>query len=377
MKLFDEVRRTISGPGPRSAPLFRYYNRSNRQDIARVRTVFEDWFSRYPSPHKRELRDRLRRSERSAFFELLLHEVLIRLGCHARVHPRLRQVESRPEFLVGTSHGTRFYLEAVTTGQSVENPTRRQLKDWLYDEIDRRLQSSDFQVSVHLICTGRNRPPVTTLVSSIEQYLQGLDPTEVTSPLQAEDIQPLRWECNGWVLEVSPSPKSQALKGRGQTLPIAVTCEGAAPDDLRPIWNAVHDKASKYGRIRLPYVVAINLASPFLPSYEDVRTALFGEESAARDDRQVAPHIKHRPLFGSESEPRNTRVSAVLAVRLREPANVSGAPACVWHNPWGAKPCPLPLTVLPQVRLEGNALRYIAGKSLGDVLGLRPDWPMG
>jgi hypothetical protein len=50
----------------------------------------------------------------SAFFELFLHELLLRLGCNVEVHPDPGTGSSRrPDFLVTDPDGQQFFLEAV------------------------------------------------------------------------------------------------------------------------------------------------------------------------------------------------------------------------------------------------------------------------
>ena len=55
---------------------------------------------------------------RSASFEVLLHEGLLRLGFTLTVHPDPETgVAKRPDFLVRAKDGTEFFLEAVLAGE--------------------------------------------------------------------------------------------------------------------------------------------------------------------------------------------------------------------------------------------------------------------
>jgi hypothetical protein len=375
MRLFDDLGKTVPGPSSRGESLFQYYNRSNRVEIARVRALFEDWFRRYPARNKGSLRDRLRRSDESAFFELLLHEVLIRLGCHAQIHPRLRHVETKPDFLAETSASERFYLEGVVKGENAEDRRRGQLRDWLYDQIDACLRS---QVSITLHRVGPNRLPVRKLISQLEAHLNRLDADEVRRPHNAGrvDERCWRWDSSGWLIDFFPMPKPARSSSCRDMRPIVSDWQFFYAGDVQPIRNALHDKATRYGRIRLPYVIALNVPTQTHDFPQNVITALFGEECASVAGMpSPLPRGAVNAFWGSRQVPKNTRVSAVLAVKWTNTANVSGARAYLCHNPWAATPYTSVLTRLPQLIREGDEMKWVDGESLGSILGLPPDWP--
>lgn len=84
MNLFDDIERTDLGRATYSETGFRYLNRSARSDVRRVRELLESWFARYPNEHQSDLARRFRAAGRRGleppFFELFLHELLLRLG---------------------------------------------------------------------------------------------------------------------------------------------------------------------------------------------------------------------------------------------------------------------------------------------------------
>lgn len=91
MSLFDEMDRDDLGLRLYAEPEFTYLNRSGRPGAQRIREALDAWSARYPGEHKEELRARFRSRDntqyRSAFFELFLHELLVRLDCRVVVHP--------------------------------------------------------------------------------------------------------------------------------------------------------------------------------------------------------------------------------------------------------------------------------------------------
>ena len=71
------------------------------------------------------------------FFELFLHELLLRLDFQPTVHPQLPSTERRPDFLVESGNGAGFLLEAaVVSDESSEETAARRLEDRIYDSLN-------------------------------------------------------------------------------------------------------------------------------------------------------------------------------------------------------------------------------------------------
>jgi len=118
LPLFDDRPRTLAGDRPYRLSAFAYLNTSSSETTGRVRLFLESMLERYPMRRREEVHRRLRSLDDtkhlSTAFELLLHEILIRSG-HTiiDVEPPLRHSSRRPDYLVETPSGTRFYLEAT------------------------------------------------------------------------------------------------------------------------------------------------------------------------------------------------------------------------------------------------------------------------
>ena len=149
MELFDPIERTDTGRATYSEAGFAYLNRSARTDVAQVRELLDAWFARYSSEHQPELASRFRAAGRRGleppFFELFLHELLLRLGFRPTVHPQLASTERRPDFLVESDGATSFLLEAaVVSDEPREETAARRLEDGIYDSLNdsnRRISS--------------------------------------------------------------------------------------------------------------------------------------------------------------------------------------------------------------------------------------------
>jgi len=118
--VFDDVARDIDGPPKPGGGQFEYLNRSSRAEAERVRMLIDRLIEGYPKRHLESLIPRLRsrkdRDHISAFFELILHEVLLRSEHRVvDVEPTVPNSTRRPDFLIEAPDGHRFYLEAVTS----------------------------------------------------------------------------------------------------------------------------------------------------------------------------------------------------------------------------------------------------------------------
>jgi hypothetical protein len=151
-------------------------------------------------------------------------------------------------------------------------------------------------------------------------------------------------------------------------------------DDIRA---AIEGKATKYGDIDLPLVVAVNVVDDFCDD-ADVLNALFGEEQIVAI-RQVdggwrnewATRIPNGAWRG-RAGPRNTLVSAVIVLHQLLPSNLRGREEELTHNPWAAHPLPANSLLLPQRRvcLPNGEIEQHAGDSAADLLGIPDPWPI-
>lgn len=118
--VFDEIDRDHEGPAKHGERHFSYLNRSSRIEAVRVRALVEEWISHYPESDRLALVQRLRSpidgAHVSAFFELALHELLIRTGHKIlALEPKVPNSHHQPDFLGEAPDGATFYMEAMTS----------------------------------------------------------------------------------------------------------------------------------------------------------------------------------------------------------------------------------------------------------------------
>ena len=148
------------------------------------------------------------------------------------------------------------------------------------------------------------------------------------------------------------------------------------------IRDAVNGKATRYGDLDLPYVVAVNAMSDFA-NEEDAVDALFGplativQRTGEGDEHEFArlPDSVWNSEWKGPGEPTNTRVSAVLSTERLTPWSVGQQRARLIINPWAQKPLPEPALGVDVLRLQGPWLRRFPGKDLRTIFGCPEGWP--
>lgn len=391
MGLFDEIERRDEGPARHAEPQFAYLNRSARAMFSRTRQVLETWFSRYPVSEQADLRARFRSKNDpqhlSAFFELFLHQLVLRLGCSVTIHPSPGESTTRrPDFLAESPSGSRFYIEAVVvTGESEKDAAATARMNAVYDALD-RLDSPNFFIGMELRGGPKTPPRAGAMRSFLRERLAPLDPDQITQLVQSAGFHALprwRFEHMGWEIDFFPIPKSPRARGKPGVRPIGMRMgEALWSDPSAAIRNAIVGKAGQYGDLDLPYAIAVNALEAGVDRI-DIMEALFGREKFTVKLTPSGPSEPEmtRELDGvwtSPSGPRYTRVSAVLLAGPVLPWNVPRARICLYHNPWARRPYTSELTRLPRAIAQptrDHHMQWQDGESLATIFGLDPEWP--
>jgi len=392
MRLFDEAVRTDDSAMGFAEPEFVFLNRCSRTEWNIIREELETWFSRYPPDNQTELHSRFRSNNdnnfRSAFFELFLYELLTKMGCTAEVHPELgNDTTKRPDFLVQAPSKTDFYLEAcLATDQSDEQAGAKARMNNVYDLLNQKLSSPNFFIGMDLYGAPTTQPSANKIISFLEKELKPLDPDEIGQRYENSGVGALpKWsyEHEGWRIVFWPIPKSKEARGISDIRPIGVWGPGVA-QAIRPqdaIRSAVVDKASAYGQLDKPYVIAVNALGEYVQGrLISVTQALFGTEgvggkvSPDLESTEIKPIRLPDGAFWDKSGPKHTRVSAVLVAATLLPSNIPRASVWLCHNPWATQPYSSELTRLPQLVPEEDHMVELEGESIGEILGLPTDW---
>lgn len=376
--LFSSERIPDHSFAQNSEPTYGFLNRTTRPEFAAVRNRLEDWFSRYPPQSKGDLAARFKSDNKhhhAAHFELFLHELLLKLGCAVEIHPAEEGRPTKPDFRAISKDGTPFYVEAaLVTGQSRRGESSEALMDQALDVFD-RIQSPNFTLEV---CWDQNPPtplPSRSIANKVEQWLKTLDTAREFDRLREDGFRSL------------PSLKFPELKIGLEFRAIAKKPERRGLD-RRAIgfwnppggWSGIHldvrkrieAKASKYGDLSSPYILALQIMAPGGDS-ESIVQALFGDEVAVfSSDRSKPVELRRKPngAWTKRKSPAYPELSGILVFWNLRPWTKTEAHATLFHNPWAKWPYRGVFDCLPQARVVKGCLEFTEGEPFDRLLGL-------
>jgi len=387
MLLFDEITRDDMTPCGYAQSAFEYLNVSGRPEAQRVRDALEDWLRRYPENERHELCGRLRSDDihhLAAFFELLLHELLLRLGCDVEVHPTVHAAgQEHLDFRANAPGGDSFYMEAVlVAGQSARDAAARsRMNDFLCAL--NQLRSPDFFIGIEIAGAPDKPLPASNIRAELAEHLQGLNPDEIMLRALGEGFDALpQWsyECHGCRITFFPIPKAPEQRGEVGDRIIALEIgEMHVVGSSEYVKEGIKRKGGRRSDFDLPYVIAVNVLGDSADR-DDVMEVLFGEEQweyRMTDSGLQGVRMTRAPsgAFRNQSGPRRTHVSAVLLTNGVTPWTFPTAGVRLYHHPRAQKRYESVLTCLPQAVPRDNVLEFVGGQSFSEVFSMAPLWP--
>jgi hypothetical protein len=146
---------------------------------------------------------------------------------------------------------------------------------------------------------------------------------------------------------------------------------------------ALKAKATRYGAMQEPFVIAISARDPV--DELDLCNAFFGDEvfsvpcGTHGAVGQVTWSRRPNGFWYGPSGPQNTRVSAVLVVSELFPWSIAAQRPVLYHNPWAKHP--LDRNLIPTTQLVFDASLGAYEEKVGlhahEIFGLPSVWPIG
>ncbi len=385
--MFSERIREDQNPSGYAESAFHYLDGSARKEAIKIRDKVNDWFFRYPSDHRHELISAFRSDQDSqhysAFFELYLHELLLRLGCVPDVHPLVDGSTKHPDFLVNHPLHGPFYLEAVLALEhNRKDMGRIKLRDEVIDWIN-DIESPDF--FINLTIHGLPKAPVSKskLRSMILPWLNSLEFNSVNHSYQQRDWinhPKLVFEEEGLQLIFKPIPKPASIRGNPRVRLIGSQFMPFRRSRIaEAIRNALSKKAYRYGYLQFPYIVAINVIGPRANKYR-IAEALFGSiQSILMKDNEGDVAIEHlRASNGAilgPSGPRKRCISSIVFTTNLNPWTISQKELIVVKHPWSSNKHIGTLDCLPSISIIDGEFVEEQGTHAWELLDIKAGWP--
>lgn len=388
IEVFAGWERTDPSPARHREPLSTFLNRVDQPLFARVRVLINEWVSHLPDEVTVDLVARLTSplddAFRAAFWEVYVHEVLLRCGNTVEIHPALSGTLKAPDYRA-TKDGSSVIVEVTAVGDSDRGSDAR--RDRFYDELN-KTDSPNFFLWVDLPEVAASTPALGPVRSELEAWLTGLDADAIHSRISRDSIAAMprkEWELDGWRLSVGAYPKAASARGIAGIRPVGIYGgEGGAQmvDDKKPLLRRLRRKSSRYGQLDQPYVIAVS-GSSFTTDDGDIVDALFGTDTVSvvfptsGGPPEVRPSPRADCLFVDGGKISTRQVSAVLAVPYLEPWEVATKVPSLLHHPapHHALAIECPYVWIGSIDSSGNLVWTPPTRPVHDLLDLADDWP--
>ncbi len=382
--LFEDKERTYNGPKTYIEGDFEYLDRSARTEARRVREFLEHWISQLPKDEATEIVARIESGDKknfeSATFEIILFAVMSQLGCSIEIHPDLGNGSGKhPDFLVRTSGGEEFYLEAVLASEfSAAELAAEKRKDVVLESLE-RLDSPNFFLGINAEGNPDSPPRGRTLRNELSIWLGGLDPDQIAKEVDdkgAEAIPTMVWNHDNWNIKFEAIPKKRERRDMGQRVIGSLFGGGRFVNGWEPIRDAIRSKGNHYGELDKALIVAVNIDAFSLDRIDEMQ-ALFGEEEYVFSHSNSNAQSGRAPngAWHSRKGPQYTRVSGAWLFGALNPWNILSRKNTVYFNPWSALKLPTLLEQLNHASVFEDKMRWVDGYSLAEILGLHESWP--
>lgn len=365
---------------------FEFLDRSSRPEVGRVRDLIAAALGRYPRKEVDELAARIRARDdhafRSATFELLLHDALVRAGYALQPHPILPNgMAARPDFLVTDEAGSSFYLQAVlASSKNGSNPAAEAIKATTIDELS-QAPHKNFYIDIDSDGDPVSQTSCKALIRSIHEWLDSMNVDNVSSIVAEQGLEAapsMAWEHENWKLTLRPIPVKPARRGKLRTL-VGMYGGGAGIiDDWTPLRNALKKKGGKYGNLDKPFIVAVN-ANAFNLDPIDEMQALFGQEQyveyVGRPD--MGGHMRRVPngaWMGPEG-PQGRRVSGAWFFNDLTPYSIASRRCTLYVNPMANHILPESMFRFSTAKVINDRMVRQDGWDLASLFGLDKGWP--
>lgn len=347
MLLFDKKERTLQGPADYNADIYAYYNDSARADIDHVRAQLEFWFANYPENEKEELKSRVKATFNPAIFELFIFALFTELGYSLEIHPEIPGTAKRPDYLARRDNDL-FYIEVkCMTMLSQSDQALERRKNAVLDAIN-KIDASNFLLKLEEISfLDHSQPSGKEIIRFFNKKIATYNPDAYTEHLMQygfDGMPEIIYEDDKVKIKTKLLPKSplhRGTKSRSIGTHPSVNLIGNDSEDIK---GSLETKATRYGNLNAPYIICLNKQSVGLDLIE-VQEALYGSLQISWSDnpnnRDERMEFTGNGFFGSQQNPKFTRVSGVYVTNVNTANLATTAEHAYRPNPFAKHPIDL------------------------------------
>lgn len=311
----------------------------------------KEYLKFFPKEHIEEILIRLNSNDRhisqSAYFEVFCYNFFYNKGFRIDLHP-IMENNKRPDFKVYNDKIS-FYLEAIVIAEekykkveSAQNKVISYLKENLTDfKYYIFLSFSIINIDIEL----RKK----RLKEFILNIAENLNDTNYSGKIY-------EFEDNGWIIDISFFAKTDEYS---EDIISSISPGYSSKDDYRYVKKSLKKKASKYGELELPYILATcyYVGNIFL-NEGDLINALLGNRVYMPELRKI--FRQKNGLWYSDrnccNNSNNKTLSGVLYFNVLKYNNNSKPK--LFKNPWAKNPITLEEVGIENIDAE---IKYVKG----------------
>lgn len=383
MEIFTPVEEEYFGPIKEAEPQAVYLNKSGELYDRNVRLLMEEFISNYPDQEKNKILRLLISKDDSEFtssyFELILFNLLKRVGSGIEVNPVVDEKGKNPDFLF-EKDSKKVFIEALSIERDIPlKLSEKKRVNPLIDEVN-KIKNKEFYLFFRKSGYVKNPPPITKIKKEIADWVGSLDYDLINksySKLGSEALPKkiIHFEKSKFIFTATPysSVKDENYKHR---LISGLSGAFGWNNTRTKIINSARNKRKKYKNLSHPLILAINIQHYFRSQRDEVQ-ALYGQEAwqvnVQNDDDLKVTRINNG-LWHGKTGVENSKIQGVLFFWGLNPWTISKRKPVFYQNPYSEDVTHFFKEFSLGILEKGN-IKYSEGATLGEIFGLEPTWP--
>lgn len=260
IKLFEDWARQSKNFKRTNESEFSYIDRSNRSQIAVIRTSLNLWFSFLPEKSKNDFKSRFNAEKNfdGVFYELFLYFLFRKLCFKVEIEPRLDGNKNKPDFLL-TKNNNQIVVEATTNKYSLTSTIPNfKIRQQVIEELN-KLDLADLRLLIYNLKLFVNRKPsikkLKTLLITHCKQIDLSDRSKHSIMDSQNDIFTYEDEFLYFSTAFYYYKKDQTQVKK--TI-FSDSYEIGIDETIKQLNKSIKYKKSKYGSMEKPYIICVN-----------------------------------------------------------------------------------------------------------------------